>query len=165
MRRKEKEISNPRLIEDILARGEVLRLGLWDGRRPYVVPLSYAYDAGRIYLHSSRQGKKAALLAERTEVCFEVTVDAAVIREPKPCGFTCHFKSVIGYGRAVAVEDPEEKRAALALLMRHYGGDKSEFPKAIVDKTLVVRIDIESMTGKCAPAPPPGEAAAAGEGA
>jgi hypothetical protein len=162
MRRKEKEITSLRLIEDILVRGEILRLGLWDGQRPYVVPLSYAYRAGAIYLHSSRQGKKARLLAAWPEVCFEVTVDAAVIREPKPCGFTCHFKSVIGYGRAIALEDPDEKQAALALMMRHYGSAKSEFPEAVVDKTLVVRIDIESMTGKCAPAPAPAEP---GEGA
>jgi hypothetical protein len=153
MRKKDKEIRDPRLIEDILARGEVLRLGLWDGHRPYVVPLNYAYHGGAIYLHSSRQGKKAQLLTAHPEVCFEVTVDAVVVREPKPCGFTSHFKSVIGYGRAVTIEDPEEKRFGLTLLMSHYGSDKNEFPARIVDKILVVRIGIESMTGKCSPAP------------
>ncbi|MBF0481005.1 MAG: pyridoxamine 5'-phosphate oxidase family protein [Desulfovibrionaceae bacterium] len=153
MRRTEKEITSPRLIEDILARGELMRLGLWDGHRPYVVPVNYAYQDGRIYLHSSREGKKARALAAHPDICFEVTVDAVVVREPKPCGFTAHFKSVIGYGRAAVVEDAREKRLGLALLMSHYGSDKNEFPREIVDKTLVVRIDIESMTGKCSPAP------------
>jgi len=147
MRKKDKEITGPGRIWDILARGEVLHLGLWDGRRPYVVPVNYACGEGTLYLHSSRKGKKALVLAEHPEIC------AAVIREPKPCGFTAHFQSVIGYGRAVIVEDQAEKMLGLTLLMRHYGSDKSEFPREIVDKTLVVRIDIDSMTGKCSPAP------------
>ena len=153
MRKKDREITDPRRIGDILVRGEVLHLGLVDGQRPYVVPHNYAYRDGAIYLHSSREGKKAQLLAAQPEVCFEVTVDAVVVRELKTCGFTSHFQSVIGHGRAVTVEDPEEKRLGLTLLMNHYGSDKNEFPAAIVDKLLVVRIDIESMTGKCSPAP------------
>ena len=39
MRRNDKEIKDPALIEQILSTSEVCRIGLLDGDRPYIVPM------------------------------------------------------------------------------------------------------------------------------
>lgn len=46
-------------MRDILDRGLVCRLGLSDGRNPYVVPMSFGVRAGRLYLHSAGEGKRS----------------------------------------------------------------------------------------------------------
>ena len=62
MRRREREIRDERQMRDILDRGLVCRLGLSDGRYPYVVPMSFGIRDGRLYLHSAGEGKKIDLI-------------------------------------------------------------------------------------------------------
>lgn len=51
MRRKDREITDRAAIEAILRRATVCRIGLVGKDGPYVVPMSFGYDAGRLYLH------------------------------------------------------------------------------------------------------------------
>ena len=56
---------------------------------------------------------------------------------------------MIGFGRAVIVDDPGEKKAALDRIMEHNGEQApSAYKPEIFDKTTVVRIVIESLTAK-----------------
>ena len=48
------------------------RLGLAFQNEPYVVPVSYGYDQGRIFFHSAKQGKKVDFMRRNNKVCFEV---------------------------------------------------------------------------------------------
>ena len=41
MRRKDRELTEQAEILRLLARCDTVRLGLWDGTRPYVVPVSF----------------------------------------------------------------------------------------------------------------------------
>lgn len=52
MRRKQFEIKDKRIIEEILSKSEVCRIALVDGDRPYIVPLNYGYKDHAIYFHS-----------------------------------------------------------------------------------------------------------------
>ena len=60
MRRKDREIKEISEVLDIVERAKVLRMGLFDGEYPYIVPLHYGYeykneksDWTRIFNHSS----------------------------------------------------------------------------------------------------------------
>ena len=65
------------------------------------------------------------------------------------CGWGARYESVIGFGRAVLVENPYEKRTALDRIMEHYGVRAPFFyADDILAKTEIIRIDIESATGK-----------------
>ena len=56
---------------------------------------------------------------------------------------------MIGFGTAEIVEDAAQKLRGLRALMRKYSGREDwEFPDASVKGTAVVRIRIESLTGK-----------------
>jgi len=50
------------------------RLGLCKDNRPYVVPMSYVYQDGKIYLHSRGRGKKVEYVTENPRVCFQIDV-------------------------------------------------------------------------------------------
>jgi hypothetical protein len=148
MRRKDREITDRAAIEAILRRATVCRIGLVGKDGPYVVPMSFGYDAGRLYLHSARDGRKLDLVREDPRVCFEVDLDCEVVKRERPCEWTLRYRSVIGFGRAVLVEDPEEKRRGLEVILRHHGGDPSALPERSLDGVSLIRIEIREMTGK-----------------
>jgi nitroimidazol reductase NimA-like FMN-containing flavoprotein (pyridoxamine 5'-phosphate oxidase superfamily) len=88
------------------------------------------------------------MLSRNNAVCFEVDVDHEIVRGETACKWGMKYRSVIGFGKAFFVEDPEEKKEALDSIMAHYGGGPGEYPEATLRRTTVVRIEIESMTGK-----------------
>ncbi len=64
-------ILSPEEIEATLRRHRVGRLGCSANDRPYVVPITYAYDGAFVYAYSAL-GRKIAVMREQPLVCFEV---------------------------------------------------------------------------------------------
>jgi len=148
MRRSEREITDPAAMDDVLSRATVCHLGLCDDGQPYVVPLNYGYEDRTLYFHSSTEGQKIEILRSNNRVCFQVDTDVEIVVGGSGCNCRTKYRSVIGFGRAAFIEDPAEKRRALAVLMRHYASGPFVFPDDAVAKTCVFRVDIERMTGK-----------------
>ena len=148
MRRKEKEIKDIAAIEDVLRRAFVCRLGLCEDNRPYVVPLCFGYKDNALYIHCGPEGKKLEIIRKNNNICFEVDIDDKLIKTERPCRWGLNYKSVIGFGKAVLVEDIESKRKALDIIMRQFSADTFEYPEEAVQKTTIIKVEIESMTGK-----------------
>jgi len=148
MRRKEKEIKDTAEIEEILSKAFVCRLGLCDNGRPYVVPLCFGYEDNALYIHCAKEGKKLDIIRENNNVCFEVDIDCQVIKAEQACRFELRYKSVIGFGRALLIEDAELKRRGLDVIMRQFSEETFEYPQQDLEKTMVVKVEIQSMTGK-----------------
>jgi nitroimidazol reductase NimA-like FMN-containing flavoprotein (pyridoxamine 5'-phosphate oxidase superfamily) len=147
MRRKDKEITGREDLDGIINRAQVCRLGLCDGGTPYIVPMSFGYDSGRLYFHGATEGRKIEVLRKNPRVCFELEVDAEVVRGDSPCNFSMRYRCVMGEGTASLVEDPAEKKRGLEVIMQQYG-DEGTLPEGGLDKIAVIRVDIETMTGK-----------------
>lgn len=152
MRRKEKLISEIVQINEILKRGEVIRVAMVQDGEPYLVPMSYGVREGMIYLHCAKEGRKIDALKSNNRVCFEVTVDEKLVKKDQSCGWTYHFRSVIGRGTVSFVKDINEKLEGLNSIMEQYGSMSNSFPDKAVERTEVLRIDIEEITGKMSPA-------------
>lgn len=148
MRRQEREIRDEAEIQEILEKGLVCRLGLYDGQYPYVVPLNYGYRNGCMYFHCAREGKKTDILKKNGRVCIEVDIDFRIVQGETPCRWTAKYRSVIGFGRARIIDDEREKKAGLDVIMAHYGGQGGEYDEKSLQRTCVIEVVIESMTGK-----------------
>jgi len=148
MRKKDKEITDIKEIERIIKKATCCRIGLVDGDEPYVVPVCFGYERKVLYFHGALEGRKVELIKKNNQICFEIDTDVEVVKSEKPCGWTMKYRSVIGVGRAYILESDEEKCHGLRLIMKHYSGDEFSFPKPKLDKTLVVKVDIRSITGK-----------------
>ena len=148
MRRKDKQINDVAVIEDILSNAAVCRLGLCEENRPYVVPLCFGYKDNALYFHCASQGKKLDILRNNNNVCFEIDIDCEIIKADQPCDWGVKYKSVIGFGKAVFIEDVESKRKALDVIMQQYSEKSFEYPEKAVKNTVVIKVAIESMTGK-----------------
>jgi uncharacterized protein len=152
MRQAKKEIQDKRIIEELLRICPVGRLGTAgrDGY-PMVKPLNFAYDRGKIYFHSAREGEKIDDIRRDERVCFETDLPMALVRSRQsPCRATYLYRSVIIKGRARIVCDEVERIHGLKLLMGKYQPEcgYGEFPPDKLSITAVVRIDIEEVTGK-----------------
>jgi len=149
MRRTEQQITGHQAVEAILQRAKVCRIGLAEDNMPYVVPVCFGYKDNCLFVHSSPQGKKIDMIGKNNMVCFEVDTDVQLVPAGDPCGFTITYHSVIGFGRAFLVDTRDEKIQALNTIMEHYSqrGDYT-FPESVVDAMAIIKIQIESMTGK-----------------
>jgi nitroimidazol reductase NimA-like FMN-containing flavoprotein (pyridoxamine 5'-phosphate oxidase superfamily) len=148
MRRKDREITDRAEIEAIITKAQVCRLAMADEGRPYIVPLCFGYEDNKLYFHSANTGKKLDILKKNQQVCFEFDVGCEVRTGPEACNWGMLYRSVIGYGMASFVESPASKRRALDIIMRQYGSNLNDYSDAKVRNTVVIRIDIDSLTGK-----------------
>jgi nitroimidazol reductase NimA-like FMN-containing flavoprotein (pyridoxamine 5'-phosphate oxidase superfamily) len=148
MRGEDHEISDRLEMESVLKKADVCRLGCVENGRPYLVPLSFGYNEGSIFIHSASEGQKINILKKNPDCCIEVDECSGVIRAEKPCRWGMRYRSVICRGKAYFINDPDEKRLGLHCILDHYGAGTYIFSEAELQDVCVIRIDIDEMTGK-----------------
>lgn len=121
---------------------------LGDDGYPYAVPLSYLWQAGRIYFHCAAQGHKLDAIRACSRVSFCVIDQDEILPER----FTTCFRSAIAFGRARIVQSAEERAMAIDRLAEKYAPDrpqaKAEEIRAAGEHLCMVCIEVEHLTGK-----------------
>lgn len=148
MRRQDNEITDSVAIDDIIRSAPVCRLALSDNGQPYIVPLCFGYKDNTLYFHSAGEGRKLDVVAKNSNVCFEMDIDHEVVKGDPVCTCGMNYRSVIGFGKAVLVDDLDSKREAFGIIMGHYVDGSFEFPADVVENTAIIKVEIETMTGK-----------------
>ncbi len=146
LRRKDKQITDPKEIESIIRAAKTCHVAMVDEGEPYIVPVTFGYDGRSLYFHSALEGRKIEALKKDPRVCFNIVSEARVVEQPPDCA--TKYRSVTGYGTAALLTDVDQKLAAIKVLMLHSLGHEVDFPVKGMDRMLVVRIDIEHLTGK-----------------
>lgn len=134
-------------IEKLLHEQTVGRLGCSAHGRTYVVPISFVYDGGSIYGHTS-EGLKLQIVRQNPNVCFEVDAIAGV----------SSWRSVVIRGRfEVLAREPAARamRCFLGKLQPHLAegaASEEEILRQLVEVSLergvAFRIAIQEMTGR-----------------
>ena len=157
MTKRELQITDEQEIRNILDTAKVLHLGLCADNEPYVVPMNYGYvmENGRlvIYLHSAMQGKKLDMIRRNPRVFFALDCDRVPFEGEKPCQYGLAYASVMGRGEARIIEDVEEKKQAMTMLMKTQTQKHFEFNEKLVSIVAVIRIDVAEFTAKHRPIP------------
>ena len=155
MRKFEHQIRDRVLIAAILDQIPVVHVGCNDGDWPYVVPLSFGYEAAeevlRVYLHCAREGRKVDLLRRFPQVCVTFVGDDRPVFVP-PAMYSTWFQSVIITGTASEVTDPLKKAEALRALCQKLTPEHMDGFEAAVGKSLAVtavwKVHMEEISGK-----------------
>jgi nitroimidazol reductase NimA-like FMN-containing flavoprotein (pyridoxamine 5'-phosphate oxidase superfamily) len=127
----------------------------WDDQ-PFLNPSTFWFDEEnhRIIFHTNIAGRVRANIEHNPKVCLEASELGKFLPSNVALEFSLQYRSVLVFGTARILEDPEEKRTALYGLIQKY------FPKMeagkeyrpIIDKELkrtsVYAIEIESWSGK-----------------
>ena len=150
--KREQRITDQTQILKLLDAGKVLHLGLCVDNEPYVVPMNYGYTMEDeklvLYLHSSVRGKKLDMLRANPKVYFEFATDLQPFGSGKPCQYGLAYSAVLGKGIATIVEDVEEKKHAMAVLMKTQTGKDFVFNDEWVSIVAVIRIDVAEYAAK-----------------
>jgi nitroimidazol reductase NimA-like FMN-containing flavoprotein (pyridoxamine 5'-phosphate oxidase superfamily) len=136
-------------MEEILQEETIGYLGLSVDKSPYVVPLNYGYDNGKILFHCGLTGKKLDYLRSNPRVCFTVGRQSGEVRRHADVD-PCHVdsESVICYGTARIIEDIEERQRVLNTFSRTFQPDAEEITLEAASKCCAVEITIGEMTGR-----------------
>ncbi len=151
MRRNEKHMPSPDAAKALLHVADVLHLGLYGDGWPYVVPVNFALVDDTLYIHSARKGRKIELLQQNDKVCFQAETDVALSEPSDPsraCQWGMQFRSIIGFGRAAVHTDLPTLKTGLDALMARYSSREYTYPDAILEKTAMIVVTIEVITGK-----------------
>lgn len=155
IRRKERAVTDINQIMHIVDSAKILHLGLIDGAFPYIVPLHYGYEydarADRFvfYMHGAKVGHKIDLIQENPNVCIELETD--VEQDPGediPCKYGSFYSSLMGQGKASLVEDGEEKKHGLNLLMQNQTGRQFAFTDQMASAVAVIKVEVGTYTAK-----------------
>lgn len=154
--RREREVTDRDEIMGILDRGKVVHVGMIDGDAPYVVPMNYGYildESGRLtlYLHGARAGRKLDVIRANPKVFVEIDTDIVPFEGEHACQYGTCYSSVMGDGTAEIVEDGEEKKKALAVLMKTQTGKDFEFTDKMTAIVAVIKITVPEITAKRRP--------------
>ena len=138
-------------MELFLERMPVGRLAVTTEEGPYIVAVNYLFFEGSIYFHSGLTGRKVEALQANPRVCFMVDEIGPQVLWEQGCGISQIYKSVVCFGTAEFLEGLVEKRRILDHMVQKFVPPRYTFSPMKdqnIDRTAVVRIVIDFMTGK-----------------
>ncbi len=157
MTRREQQVTDINEIIEILNKSKVVHVGMIDGDEPYVVPMNYGYtlEDGKltIYLHGARRGRKIDVIKSNPKVFYEMCCDITPFEGEVACKYGITYASIMGRGLATLVEDVEEKKQALSILMKTQTGKDFAFEDKLTTVVSIIKIDTLEFTAKKRPFP------------
>lgn len=155
--KREREVTDLQEILRILDQAMVVHVAMIDGDEPYLVPMNYGYtmEDGKLtlYLHGATKGRKIDVLQANPKVFFSIECDVQPFEGPVACRYGTTYASVMGSGVAELLEDVDEKKAGLSILMKTQTGKDFTFDDKMVSIVSVIRITADYYTAKMRPMP------------
>lgn len=153
--RREREVTDINDILGILDRAKIVHVGMIDEGRPYVVPMNYGYvfENGvlTLYLHGAKEGRKIDIIRKNPNVFIEIDTDIEPFEGNIACKYGLSYSSVMGEGVAKLIEDVEQKKKGLSVLMKTQTNKDFEFTDKMVSIVSVIKIEVSKFTAKRRP--------------
>jgi len=145
-------------INAILDEGMVGHLGLVTDGQPYVIPVLYARVRREIYLHGSPLSRLLKGMVSGAPLCLTVTLLDGLVLARSAFHHSMNYRSVVVLGEARAVDDPDEKVAALEAIVEHVIPGRTQDARGPSRKELkateVVAMAIREASAKIRKGPP-----------
>jgi hypothetical protein len=142
----------------ILDEGFICHVGFVADGQPFVIPTSYGRKGDDVYIHGSAASRMLRNLDQGIPVCVTVTLLDGLVLARSIFNHSMNYRSVVVLGKAVAVEDPQEKLEALQALAEHIlpgrWADVRQPNEKELKATLVLRLPIEEFSAKVRQGPP-----------
>ncbi|BCL84020.1 NimA [Ktedonobacteria bacterium brp13] len=156
LRRSDRAVTDEDWIKTLLLRAPIGVLStVYDGQ-PFLNTNIFVYSESEhvIYMHTARMGRTRANTRIDERICFSVFEMGRLLPAETALNFSVEYASVIVFGTATCVSDPQEATNALHLLLRKYaphkqvGQDYRPVVQEELVRTSVYRITIEEWSGK-----------------
>lgn len=151
MRRTDREIQDDGLMEAIIKNGKYAVLAMCKDNEPYVVTLSYGYDASSrsLYFHGAKEGLKLEFLKANPRVCLTIIDDQGYI--PGVCSHA--YRTVVIRGNLELLDDDAERLKGIKAMIDHLEKNPAKMMAKVEggeswNNTAMMRLTIAEMTGK-----------------
>lgn len=145
-------------VHAILDAGLVAHVGFVQDAEPRVIPMLYAREGGRIYLHGASKARITRLLASGTSVCACVTLLDGIVAARSAFNSSLAYRSVVVFGRARLLVDEAARLAALRAISEHAIPGRWDELRAPTERELkatgVLELVIEEASAKVSEGPP-----------
>ncbi len=145
-------------IDAILDEGLVGHVGVCSDGQPYVIPMLYARDQDRIYLHGSPLSRLLGALVDGMPMCLTVTLLDGLVLARSAFHHSLNYRSVVVLGEGRAVLDRGQKLAAMRALVERVLAGRSTDARGPNDNELeateVVALAIDEASAKIRAGPP-----------
>jgi nitroimidazol reductase NimA-like FMN-containing flavoprotein (pyridoxamine 5'-phosphate oxidase superfamily) len=125
---------------------------------PRVLPTIHARVGDILYLHGSRAGRPWRALRDGVDVCIAATIVDGLVLARSAFSHSMNYRSVVVFGRAREVTEPEELRAAARAITSHVAPGREGDARMPTDEefrqTLLLAIPLEEASAKVRTGPP-----------
>ncbi len=115
---------------------------------PYTVPLSYAFEDGKIWFHCVLSGYKMDAIQNSPKCSFCVVHQDDVHKKT----YTTRYQSAICSGKIHSLEGEQKKPAIEPLALKYYPEESREHREQTIEnawnRMTVLQMDIEQISGK-----------------
>ena len=145
-------------INQILDEGFICHVGFAVDGQQFVIPTGYARAGDRLFIHGSQASRMLRTLGQGIEVCLTVTLIDGLVLARSAFHHSMNYRSVVVFGRAVLVDEREEKLAALLSLSEHMipgrWDDVREPNERELQLTTVLSLPLDEASAKVRTGPP-----------
>jgi nitroimidazol reductase NimA-like FMN-containing flavoprotein (pyridoxamine 5'-phosphate oxidase superfamily) len=155
---REKAAYDAATLHAVLDAGLVAHVGFVEDGQPFVIPMLYARDGDRLYLHGASKARIAKLLGSGAPVCVNVTLLDGIVLARSAFNSSMNYRSAVVFGRARTLEDAQARLRALERISEHaFPGRWQELrdpEERELAATGVFELAIEVASAKVASGPP-----------
>lgn len=139
-------------IYSILDEGFVCHVGFAIDGKPFVIPTGYARIGDNLVFHGSSASRMMRNIADGIDVCVTVTLLDGLVLARSAFHHSMNYRSVVVFGKALVIEDADEKMNALEAFTEHVvpgRWNEVRWPNELELKaTTVLSLPIEEASAK-----------------
>jgi nitroimidazol reductase NimA-like FMN-containing flavoprotein (pyridoxamine 5'-phosphate oxidase superfamily) len=145
-------------IHQILDAGFLAHVGFCLDGQPFVIPTLYGRDGELLYLHGSAASRMLRELETGVAACVTVTLVDGLVLSRSAFDHSMNYRSIVAFGTAREVVDPEQKVKALRVISEHLIAGRWADVRGPSQKelkaTTVLEFSIEEASSKVRNGPP-----------
>jgi nitroimidazol reductase NimA-like FMN-containing flavoprotein (pyridoxamine 5'-phosphate oxidase superfamily) len=145
-------------VHQILDEAFICHVGFVVDGKPVVIPTSYARIGAALYIHGSAASRMLRSLEEGIDVCVTVTLIDGLVLARSAFHHSINYRSVVIFGAANLVDDPDEKIKALHAFTDQVVPGRWEevrWPnESELRATLVLKLPLVEVSAKVRTGPP-----------
>lgn len=152
LNRPNRELTEKSEINEILINGKYAVISMCRNNEPYIITLSYGFDAehNSLYFHCAPKGLKLDFIESNKRVCATVIEDGGYVLGE--CGH--NYKTVVFWGDMKIVTDIDEKKHGMTILLQHLENDADIIKEKLIksddyySKMEIMKLEIIQIHGK-----------------
>jgi len=139
-------------VHAILDAGFLAHVGFCADSQPFVIPTLYGREGNTLYLHGSAASRMMRQLEAGIPVCITVTLVDGLVLARSAFHHSMNYRSVVAFGTARKIDDPDEKSHALRVISDHLIRGRWEEVREPAPQelkgTTVLRFEIDEASAK-----------------